>query len=348
MIFTVDIGTGTQDIMLYDSEERFKENLIKMIFPSYSLKFFKRVKSLKGDIFVSGMPIGGGPFKKALKKHLEKGYKVALTPLAAKTVRDSKEEVLSKGFEILEKNPGYANEICLGEFDIDFYQKIFDYFDKKWDKIDKIAIACQDHGFRDLKGTEREFRLDFFQKSLKKNSDVRSFLYHGDNIPDTFIRMNSIAEHIRNQGFKKDIFLMDTVFAACIGVTESESFDNSKFNLILNFGNSHTLGIIIKEYKIYALFEHHTRFLNKKVKLEELINKFIEKNLNSKEVMTQEGHGAIYMCKDFDYVNNIYVTGPRREIAHTIKKAFIKASPWGDMMITGNIGLIKAVSFFCN
>lgn len=45
--------------------------------------------------------MGGGPVNKAIKNHLDKGYRVLMTEQAARTVRDDLERVKSMGIEIV-------------------------------------------------------------------------------------------------------------------------------------------------------------------------------------------------------------------------------------------------------
>ena len=63
-ILAVDIGAGTEDILLYDDRKRI-ENCVKMILPSPSQFFAAKVEeaTLTGkDIFIEGDIIGGGAF----------------------------------------------------------------------------------------------------------------------------------------------------------------------------------------------------------------------------------------------------------------------------------------------
>ena len=62
-ILTVDVGTGTQDIFLYDSELDI-QNGLKMIMPSPTLTISRRIKqatSTGKDILLTGVLMGGGP-----------------------------------------------------------------------------------------------------------------------------------------------------------------------------------------------------------------------------------------------------------------------------------------------
>ena len=78
-ILAMDIGAGTEDILLYDDEKSSIENCIKMVLPSPSQIYAEKVRATTRhceDLFVKGDTIGGGPLAHALKKHVEKGLRV--------------------------------------------------------------------------------------------------------------------------------------------------------------------------------------------------------------------------------------------------------------------------------
>ena len=68
-ILAIDIGSGTQDIILYDTEEPI-ENSPKMVMPSPTKIISNRIARLEGDLFISGETMGGGPINRALKDHI--------------------------------------------------------------------------------------------------------------------------------------------------------------------------------------------------------------------------------------------------------------------------------------
>jgi Uncharacterized protein conserved in archaea len=49
-ILAIDVGTGTQDIMLYDSHDSM-ENAVKMVLPSPTKIMAKRIRKHHHDIF---------------------------------------------------------------------------------------------------------------------------------------------------------------------------------------------------------------------------------------------------------------------------------------------------------
>ncbi len=94
-VFTLDVGSGTQDFLYCDIGNFRIENSgiyksicksisIKMVLPSPTRIVAKKIKMSK-DIFLCGYTMGGGACKKAVLNHIKKGYKVFSTEKAALT-----------------------------------------------------------------------------------------------------------------------------------------------------------------------------------------------------------------------------------------------------------------------
>ncbi len=97
-ILAVDIGVGTQDIMLYNTDNPI-ENSVKLVMPSPTKIFANRIKKYRNDILINGDTMGGGPVNKAIKNHLERGYNVVMTENSARTIRDDIESVKALGIQ---------------------------------------------------------------------------------------------------------------------------------------------------------------------------------------------------------------------------------------------------------
>ena len=105
-ILALDIGAGTEDILLYDSERKNIENCIKLVLPTPSIIYAKKVNVAtvqKKDVFVRGSIIGGGALSYALKNHIKAGLRVFITRKAAFTIRNDLDQVKDAGFEITSK-----------------------------------------------------------------------------------------------------------------------------------------------------------------------------------------------------------------------------------------------------
>ena len=93
-ILTVDVGTGTQDIFLYDSQLHI-ENGFKLVVPSPTMIVHRQVKAAtqaQNPILLTGVMMGGGPSAWAVEAHARAGLHVYATPGAAKTLNDELEK----------------------------------------------------------------------------------------------------------------------------------------------------------------------------------------------------------------------------------------------------------------
>lgn len=334
-ILAVDVGVGTQDIMLYDSEDTI-ENSFKMVMPSPTKILAERIRNHHNDIFIKGNTMGGGPINKAVKNHLDRGYNVTMTESAAKTIRDDLERVKKFGINIIpddEKHPEIGS-VELKDIDLEAIEMAFAKFDVKMD-FDEIGIAVQDHGYMSGLG-DRNFRFMKIKEKLNVPRRPEEFAYHGD-VPEYYTRMRAVLKTLK--GYKPT--LMDSKFASVCGATCDEYVKELESYIIMDVGNGHTLAASYEKGKIIGVFEHHTRALTTQ-KLQNLINKLKEGTITHEEVHDDAGHGA-WVTRPMDKCECIVATGPQREM---LKKTNLKvhyAAPAGDVMMTGPAGLIKSI-----
>ena len=74
-ILAVDVGTGTQDILLFDSSGPI-ENCIKLVMPSatsIAAGRIRRATEAGRPVLLTGVIQGGGPCHWALEDHLRDG-----------------------------------------------------------------------------------------------------------------------------------------------------------------------------------------------------------------------------------------------------------------------------------
>ena len=118
-ILAIDVGTGTQDMMIYDTEKEL-ENSIKLVLPSPHLYISQQIREIENDIYFKGEIMGGGKIKKTILEHMEKGYKVVMESKCAKTIRDDLNQVKSYGIEIADDNKDYKNytKITMGDINL--------------------------------------------------------------------------------------------------------------------------------------------------------------------------------------------------------------------------------------
>lgn len=192
-ILAIDIGAGTQDILLYEDGIPV-ENCVKMVLPSATTQVagkIARATAAGRDIYLSGHLMGGGPMVSALKKHLAAGLQVYASPFAAKTVRDDPQEVEAMGVQIVQERPdGDLLEIELGDIDLDKLGAALVHYDVSLP--DLVAVAVQDHG-EAIGMSNRKFRFQHWERFLRDGGTVGDLIYR-DNVPAYFTRMLAVQQ----------------------------------------------------------------------------------------------------------------------------------------------------------
>lgn len=336
-ILTVDVGSGTQDIMLYDSRQNI-ENSVKMVMPSPTRIIANKIKRCKDDILINGETMGGGPINKVIQKHLTKGHRVIMTENAARTVRDNLDYVKSLGIEIVsdgdEKNYSNLEKIELKDVDLQAIRDSLSNFDVSTD-FDYLGVAVQDHGYKEGMG-DRNFRFMKIKETLDKPKAPEEFAYFG-NAPNYFTRINAVFRSFKGY----DTAVMDSKFASVCGATCDRYVRKLDKFIVMDIGNGHTLAASFNKEKINGVFEHHTGRLTPE-KIENLIKKLANGTITHEEVHNDYGHGAWALAPIGDF-EAVIATGPQRNILEKTDLNVHYAAPAGDVMMTGPVGLIKAI-----
>ena len=348
-ILAIDIGAGTEDVLLYDDQKSSIENCIKMVLPSPCQVFAKKVKDATltcKDIFVKGDTIGGGPLSNALKRHVETGFKVYMTEEAAYSVRNNLGQVKAYGIEIVadSRPEDFKGEtIVLREVNIDNISLFLQSFEESFSDIDFVAIAVQDHGIFPKEMTNRQFRINKIKELLTKNPKPEAFAFKENEIPSCYPRMQSAARASRRQLPDATVLLMDTSPDAILGCLMDPAVEGCNPVLAVNLGNGHTMAAIIEDGKVTAVLEHHTRLLNPK-KLENLLKDFADGKLCNEMIFDDNGHGMFYLKTPpgFSKIEMVVVTGPNRKIMAETGLDVHFATPGGDVMMAGPVGLVEA------
>jgi hypothetical protein len=89
------------------------------------------------------------------------------------------------------------------------------------------------------------------------------------------------------------------------------------------------------------MFEHHTGFLDT-AKLDGLIAALAASTLRHADVFGDQGHGALVYNTQPAPLDSVSVTGPRRAMMLNSTHRPYFAVPYGDMMIAGCFGLVRA------
>ena len=336
-ILAIDVGTGTQDIMIYDTEKEL-ENSIKLVLPSPHLYISQQIKEIENDIYFTGEIMGGGKIKKSILEHMEKGYKVVMEPTCAKTIRDNIEQVKSLGIEITDESKDYSDytKIEMGDIDIKKLSEFLLGYDLEFD-FDEIAIAVQDHGYNENMG-DRDFRFEKIREKVSHPISPLEFGFKTD-LPEYFTRMQAVRRQVKNEGIDKLPLVMDTKFASIAGMCYDEVAKKLNSFVVIDIGNGHTTAASIENGKIQGVFEHHTSSLTGE-SLERYIKRLASGEITHEEVHEDFGHGA-HVLNPISEIEKVIVSGPKRELIEKTNLDWHHAAPGGDVMMTGTIGLIK-------
>ena len=365
-ILTVDIGTGTQDIFLYDSQLHI-ENGFKLVVPSPTMIVHRQVKAATRaqiPILLTGVMMGGGPSAWAVEAHARAGLPVYATPGAAKTLNDELDKVRASGVEIVSDDeaaalPDSVQRVEFRDFNLSAIQEALSPFGIDLSELDAIAVAVFDHGDAPAGVSDRQFRFDYLNERIQEKNSLSSFAFLSSNIPPIMTRLQAVVDSAGE--LPCPLIVMDTAPAAVLGASFDPAVAKRGQKIITNIGNFHTLAFRMGENGIEGVFEHHTGEIDLP-RLETLLRALADGSLKHEDVFDDMGHGALmYSHEQFEFGNDefdVIVTGPRRSMFRTVDRRLKTdnrgpsstvlrpyfAAPFGDMMIAGCFGLLAATA----
>jgi uncharacterized protein (DUF1786 family) len=344
-ILAIDMGTGTQDILVFDPAGPV-ENNPKMVLPSATRVAAARVKRahLAGrPIVLTGVVSGGGPCSWAVEEFLAAGGRAFATPEAAQTFDDDLERVREMGITIVSDDEAVridAERIVLQDLDLDAIRSALAAFEVPVE-FDGIAAGCLDHGAAPPGVSDRLFRFGHLERLARTRDHLLTFATHPDDLPAYLTRaraMVACAAHAAPVAF------MDTGPAAALGALHDERVAGHGESIVLNLGNMHLLGFHLRGARIASLFEHHTG----EVTTEQIVRftrRMAAGELSNQEIFESKGHGALHVDRSLVAARlpgMVAVTGPQRGRLADTDLAPYFAAPFGDMMISGCFGLLRA------
>ncbi len=357
-ILTVDVGTGTQDVFLYDSRLDI-ENGFKLVIPSPTMMIHNRIREatrLNASLLLTGKMMGGGPSAWAARDHAKAGLPTFATPEAAKTIDDELEKVEKMGIRVISEDeshrlPSTVHRLHLKDFDFPLLSETFARFGVSLTDLDAVCAAVFDHGDSPPGMSDRQFRFDYLDERIREENSLTAFAYLSDDIPPIMTRLQAVADSA--QGIDAPLLVMDTAPAAVLGATFDPQVASRPRKLVANLGNFHCLAFRLGERGIEGVFEHHTGEVDLP-KLESLLLRLADGTLTHQDVFDDMGHGAlVYDTTPLELGKNgwdVAVTGPRRSIfRHALHTSSFRlhpyfAVPFGDMMLSGNLGLLAAAA----
>ena len=189
-ILAVDIGTGTQDIYLYNSNFDM-ENNFKLVLPSPTMIIHRKIKlaTARGDqILLTGTTMGGGPSAWAAEGHLRSGLQVYATPDAARTFNDDLDVVKEIGVMVVSDDeaeglPDSVRRLRLLDFDLPAITSAFKTFGVDLDHLAAIAVGVFDHGNAPPNVSDRKFRFDYLDERIRNINRLSAFAYRAKDVP---------------------------------------------------------------------------------------------------------------------------------------------------------------------
>jgi len=351
-VLCVDIGTGTQDIFLYDSKIDI-ENGFKLVVPAPTMIIRRQLQQATKEgrpVVLTGVTMGGGPSHWAAADHVAAGLDIYATPSAARSFNDDLQTIEDMGIEIIdpedvESLSSGIQRIEMRDFDFEAISKALSSFGVSLSDLSAVAVAVFDHGAAPPGYSDRRFRFDYIRERIGESSTLSTFAFRAEDVPQRMTRLRAVLESAA--GVDAPLILMDTAPAAVLGACQDPALSGIDQKIVANIGNFHTLAFHLDSDKITGVFEHHTGLLDSE-KIDHLLVELSEGSISNEAVYEDSGHGA-FTQRDFQFFPKdsqvrVFVTGPRRKLMaeSTLKPYF--ATPFGDMMLAGCFGLLASTA----
>jgi uncharacterized protein (DUF1786 family) len=344
-ILTVDVGTGTQDILLFNSDEPV-ENGVQLVMPAPTQIVAQQVRRATAEgvsIVLHGPIMGGGPCHWAVEAHLRAGLMAFATPSAATTFNDDLEWVAREmGVRLVSDDelaalPASTHRIGTGDLDLAAIERALAAFGvaPEWDGL---AVAVFDHGAAPPDVSDRVFRFTYLTERFAAGAGLLGLAFRREEVPPAMTRLQAAAD---TASAALPCVVMDTAPAAILGALDDPLVRQQPDLLAANIGNFHCLAFHLVEGDIIGCFEHHTGEL-KPGQLERYLTQLGEGTISNREVFETSGHGALVLRPTPGAQPFLAVTGPRRAVLRDSELRPYFAVPHGDMMLAGCFGLLRA------
>ncbi len=340
----LDVGAGTLDLLWYDARSGLH---LKAVGRSPALMAADRARELEGDLLVTGWEMGGGSVSGVLKERARNG-RVVMSASAAATVHHDPERVRSSGIRIVDDEEaetlarsGRYARLVTRDVDADRIRALVEGLGVPF-AFDVVAVCAQDHGVPPAGTSHLDFRHNRFRAALDRDPQPQGLIYRHDQVPPEYNRLRSIAEQARLLP-AEEVFVMDSGMAAVVGASLDPEALVCRRLLVLDVATSHTVGAALDGGEMCGFFEVHTTDATPG-RLEALLEGLAEGALSHERVLSEGGHGA-YVRRSLGLraVERIVATGPKRGLLRGMRFDIRFGAPWGDNMMTGNVGLLSAI-----
>jgi len=333
-VLAIDIGAGTQDILVHDPERR-AENQFRLVMPSRTQIVGAQIREVTRagrPLHLAGRVMGGGASTDAVAEHVAAGLPVTATPEAAQTVHNNPARVAERGVTIVEQAPADSLTVELGDVDLTSLEQALAAF--AIPLPGRFSFAVQDHGVASCRGNN-DVRGDYLHWLVNCAGTLGAAAFREP--PANMTRMQAV------RSVANDVVVMDTGAAAVLGALADPvvAAHAGTGVLLVNIGNMHTFAALMLGDRVVGVLEHHSHGMNPAL-LTELVGHLQRRDLSNAEFRaTYDGHGAVFADDidpgaSFDFVA---ITGPNRDVASGL--GWYAAAPHGDMMLTGSFGLVE-------
>jgi uncharacterized protein (DUF1786 family) len=345
-ILAVDIGTGTQDILLWDTGDPVA-NAIQLVMPSPTVRVAQAVRTATRQgqsIVLDGTIMGGGPCHWAVSDHLKAGYAAWATADAARTFNDDLDAVRAEmGIQIVADDEitlleNGIQRILMRDLDLGAIATACRAFGVELD-FDVLAVAVFDHGNAPPNVSDRRFRFDYLATRLGCGGWLTDLGFERAEIPAEMTRLQAVAATAPADA---PLLVMDTAPAAVLGALDDPRLACAEELIVANIGNFHALAFHLAGRTICGLFEHHTGELTPE-QLLHLIRRLETGTITNHEVYSSQGHGALVFDPQPARNSLLATTGPRQAMLRALAHPY-EAVPHGAMMQAGCFGLLRAVA----
>jgi uncharacterized protein (DUF1786 family) len=195
-ILAIDVGTGTQDILLFEAGTVI-ENATQLVMPSPTALLAERIKHATADrvdLLLTGVTMGGGPDHWAVEAHLRAGLRVYATADAARTFDDDLARVEAMGVRIVDGERGLdgARRMAMRDFYWPELMQALGAFGVNT-AFDAVAVAVFDHGAAPPGVSDRRFRFDYLREQVERGTGLEGFGFLATEIPERMTRMLAVA-----------------------------------------------------------------------------------------------------------------------------------------------------------
>ena len=349
-ILAVDVGTGTQDILLFDST-RAPENCLKLVMPSPTLlvaSAIRRATAASKSLLLTGVTMGGGPSSWAAEDHQRAGLPIFATANAARSFNDDLDAVQRDlGVLIVSDDEAVrlsirpdVSTVELRDFSFAAISQAFLAFGLDL-RPDAVMVAVFDHGNAPPDVSDRQFRLDYLADRLRRHTNLSTFAFPARQTPPIMTRLQAVVESAADVDVP--LLVMDTAPAAVLGALCDPAVAAQPDAMIVNVGNFHCLAFQYRGGQFARLFEHHTGLLTA-AELEIWLRQLASGEITHAEVFAEHGHGALVLDRTPVPPQFVAITGPRRAmLAHSTLPTYF-AVPYGDQMLAGCWGMVRAAA----